>query len=191
MASKPPATPGALEDRSVSITRGNLLALPVVAAAFGAAFGLHIAVWGSRSLAPIAPPSIWVLLAVLLSIPGHEGLHAVGLLLAGASRTAIRIGIDWKTMTPSAYSTAPVSARSYRLALALPAFLLGVVPSAVGIGINSGGLTFFGAANIALAGGDVVIMGLLRDLAGSALVLDHPNRMGCVVVRAPDEHATA
>ncbi len=173
------------------MTRGNLLALPVLAVTFSAAFGLHIAVWGSGSLAAIAPPSTSMLLAVLLSIPGHEGLHALGFLLAGASRTTIRFSIDWKTMTPSGYSTAPVSASGYRVALVLPAFLLGVVPTAVGIGINSGGLTVFGAANLALAGGDVVIMGLLRGLGGSALVLDHPNRMGCVVVRAPDQHATA
>lgn len=178
-----PVTTDSEEDRSVSIPRGTLLAMPFIVLAVVGVLGAYASTWGLQSLSEHLPPSRWVVLALVASLPVHEGIHALGFLVAGASPTAVRLGVDWKTWTPYAHCTTTIPARRYRFALALPAVLLGVVPSGIGIALHVGELAVIGAWGLALASGDIVIIMLLRGVTGTALVRDHPSRFGCVVVR--------
>jgi hypothetical protein len=128
---------------------------------------------GAESLAELG-----MLLAVLaISIVVHEGLHGIGYLLGGAKRNEVSFGV--KQMTPYAHCKAALRVNGYRLAVALPGLILGILPGMAGIAIDNTMLTLFGGVMLGAAGGDIIILWLIRGAPRTALVLDHPSEMGC------------
>lgn len=125
----------------------------------------------------------WVFFpAFLVAIVVHEGLHAVGFLLAGAPRRALHFGMDRKTLSPYAGCRIAVRVSAYRLAVLLPGLVLGVLPWVYGMAAGVGWAAVWGALMILTAGGDAIILWIVRDLDGGTLVLDHPSRAGCQIV---------
>lgn len=68
----------------------------------------------------------------------------------------------------------------------MPLLLLGVLPSLLAIVGGQGGMMAFGLFFTFAAGGDMLILWLLRDVPGDALVEDHPVRAGCYVLPATE-----
>ncbi len=184
-------------DRSVSLVEANLK---------GTLFGLAPALivvlvhlWFHRALDvwPRDPSNFVVflgqlalmLLIIIAGVIAHEGLHALGWMAAGRlPPSAIAFGIDHQTGSPYAHARQPMAINAYRFGAALPAFGLGVVPALIGIGANLPAFTAFGALFLLAAGGDLLILWLIRDDPGHALVIDHPSRAGCeVLVPLADE----
>ncbi len=64
----------------------------------------------------------------------------------------------------------------------MPAVLLGILPSILGILTGNGYITIFGLFFILAAGGDIFILWLLRKVKAGVLVEDHPKRMGCYII---------
>jgi hypothetical protein len=124
-----------------------------------------------------------LLLVAVISIVVHEALHALGFIfIARAPRSSVHFGVDRRTLTPYAGCKAPVRASAYRAACLLPGIVLGLIPSALGIAIGNAPIAVFGAWMLAAAGGDLAAVIAMRRVSGSALVLDHPSRVGCRVV---------
>jgi hypothetical protein len=119
----------------------------------------------------------------------HELLHAAGFILLGrVQRSAIRFGFQWKTVTPYAHCSVPVAAGQYRMAVALPGLLLGLVPCIIAVTIGSGWLLIWGVLMSMAAGGDVAILWAIRTVDRDAPVLDHPTKAGCLVGVSGDIH---
>ncbi|HYW10313.1 MAG TPA: DUF3267 domain-containing protein [Longimicrobium sp.] len=183
-ADSPPAP---AYDRSVSMARANVLALlviPVVAAFVLVPFAL---LHGTGALGGawnrITAP--WMFIPfVLISIVVHEGLHGVGFLAAGAPRSSLKFGVQVRTLTPYASCTVPLPVRRYRFAAALPALGLGVLPMLASWVTGSADLAWVAAWMLAFAGGDLLILWLIRDLPPETQVIDHPERAGCRIVPA-------
>jgi hypothetical protein len=76
----------------------------------------------------------------------------------------------------------PLPASRYRVAVALPGLLLGLIPTVAGIALQSEELTLYGAIMLVGAVGDMLILWLLRSVRGDTLVLDHPTRAGFQIV---------
>lgn len=172
-------------DRSISLERANTLVLalipPIAVVVFAPlllAGGADVVAQGWRDL---ARPLLFIP-ALLLVIVVHEGLHALGFLLGGAPRESIHFGIHRPTLSPYAGCRLPLETARYRLAVALPALVLGVLPWLAGIALGIGGLVVFAFWMLLFAGGDLLILWLLRDLPPHVLVLDHPTRAGCTIV---------
>lgn len=172
----------------MSIARANAFAvlwLPVAGALVLLPFVL---VWGQPALGagivPLLP--LGILLPLLAgSIVIHELLHAAGFLVLGRlPRKMVRVGIHRRTLTPYAACQAPVPAAVYRGAALLPAVVLGVVPGIVAVIFGLGGVAGWAAVMLALAGGDVAAVWAIRRVPARTMVLDHPSRVGCTVVRA-------
>jgi hypothetical protein len=181
------APPAPEHDRSVSMARANVLALlviPVVAALVLVPFAL---LHGTDALggawSRIAAPLVFIPF-VLISIVVHEGLHGVGFLAGGGSRAALRFGVQVRTLTPYASCTVPLPVRRYRFAAALPALVLGVLPMLASWVTGSADLAWVAAWMLAFAGGDLLILWLIRDLPPETQVIDHPERAGCRIVPA-------
>jgi hypothetical protein len=74
-----------------------------------------------------------------------------------------------------------VAVASYRRIVALPAFVLGIIPVCAGTVSGVGWLTLYGFLMLVGAGGDFVIFWKLRNVPPNAYVLDNPERAGCWV----------
>jgi hypothetical protein len=173
-------------DRSVSMLAANLLVLlstgPVVA-------GLALAFasrWGWPALAQgvwsLLEPSVLVL-TVLPGVIAHELLHALGWAIsARRPLSAIRIGVNWRGVSPYAHLKDPMPVQAYRIGAILPAVVMGLLPAGVAIVLGKPLLMAWSLFFLFTAGGDFVVLWLIRDVDAGKLVQDHPTRAGCRVL---------
>jgi hypothetical protein len=114
----------------------------------------------------------------------HELIH--GLCFAyfsGKPLSSVEFGVHWKTFTPYASLPAePIPARAYRIGAAMPGLVLGVVPYLVGLATGNVWVTLFGVVFTWGAGGDALILLLMRGVGPRELVEDSPTRVGCYVL---------
>lgn len=124
-------------------------------------------------------------IAILLAgIIVHELLHGLAWgMFAKEGWKSIKFGIIWKYLTPYCHSSELLSVNEYRIGTLLPAIILGFIPSIIAIITGSPGLMAFGFFFSFAAGGDFLILWLLRNEKASTLVQDHPEKVGCFIVR--------
>ena len=165
----------------VATAAAILVAVPPVAALAG----LHRALNGPGSIGAaldsfLAAPWIWIP-ALILGIVGHELIHGLVWALTGRlPLRAIRFGMNWKALSPHAQCTVPLTAAAYRQGAAAPGLLLGIVPAVAGAIIGAGAVAAFGWLMTLGAGGDMVVLWLIRRVPRDVLVHDHPSRAGCI-----------
>ena len=130
---------------------------------------------------------LWLLALLIAGIVLHELLHAVGWIYFGRIRLQdVRFGVQWKTLTPYAHCTVPIRASAYRAGTLLPGLLLGLIPGLAGVLLGSFFLVVLGFIFTFAAGGDFLILWLLRSVPPDTLVEDHPTKVGCYVLE-PEE----
>jgi hypothetical protein len=172
-------------DRSISIARANVFMLLITVPLIAVLIALYLAVWNAGDLvAGLVRFLRWrvVVPTLVIGIPLHEAIH--GLAWVGLGRrplSDVRFGFQWKTITPYAHLQVPVDATAYRWGAAMPAIVLGLLPYLVGLVLGEGWLAWLGLLFIFTAGGDLLVLWLLRGVDGEALTEDHPSRAGCYV----------
>ena len=173
------------DDRSVSMLRANIGALvlvgPPVAALTALFIGIHS--WPALYM-PLMDASLVVcVLLLIVGIVAHEALHALAwVLAANPPKGSVRLGFQWKTVTPYAHCSASMNARAYRVGAITPGIVLGVVPMVIGLAFGLGGWMSFGILFTIAAGGDALIIWLLRGVPSHRMVRDHPSRAGCLLL---------
>lgn len=176
-------TPG--EDRSISMARANVLALATMPVTAALVMVPYVLLHGVRALAGgwngVMGPLVFIPL-VLVSVVVHEGLHGLGFLMSGVPRSSLRFGVQRQTLTPYASCTVAVEARRYRFAAALPALVLGMIPAIIGWATGWAPAAVYAVWMLWFAGGDLLILWIIRDLPAQTLVIDHPDRAGCRIV---------
>ncbi len=184
------------EDLSISLARANVhtlaVSLPLVGLMLLAYLGLSPA--GVAPTAALTLPSTLLFLVVLVAgILTHEAIHGLAWAFFGRlPLRRIRFGFQASTLTPYAHALDPLPARAYRLGAVLPALLLGGLPFLVGTIVGSPSLALFGMIFVFAAGGDLLVLWLIRAVDARALVQDHPSRAGCIVLpHAPAERPHA
>jgi uncharacterized membrane protein YjgN (DUF898 family) len=173
----------AVIDRTMSPVFVNVAGTGLTLVIVFAVLALYALAWKSNPLAVFnSSATLEVLLIALAvffaSIIVHELLHGLGYRMGGASRSAVRFGFQWKALLPYAHCTVPLKASAYRLAVALPGLVLGLLPAALGILIGSDMLALYGAAMLAGAAGDIMTLALLLPLKPETRVQDHPSKPG-------------
>jgi hypothetical protein len=174
------------QDRSISMAKANLyaflVAVPLVAL-LAAAFAL---LRGKETLGEGAERffTFSIFLPVFaVGIVVHELIHGIAWMAAARLPfSEIRFSFDRKTFTPFAHAKRPMPARAYRIGLFLPCLLTGLLPCAAAVAVGSGFLMAAGLFFTSVAGGDLLVLWLLRGVGPGELVQDHPTRAGCVVV---------
>lgn len=151
---------------------------------------LYVLLWGSEQLAQGFKVLFESLLVPVLGLVGgavlHELIHGASWALLGRkSWRYIKFGFDWKTLIPYAHIQVPITARAYRWGAFMPGLVMGLVPCLVAMLTGSGWLLVAGAFFVLAAGGDFVVLWLLRGVPAGALVEDHPSAVGCRVVEPP------
>ena len=180
--------PGGPLDRSASLVTANLAALGLAVPVLAALVGPFAAVWGWDAL--VSGAAWWfsrplvMFGALAAGVLAHEGLHALAWRLASPLPPgAVRLGFNWKALTPYAHCSAPMPARAYRIGAATPGVALGLAPAVAALVLGSGALMTFALLFTLAAGGDALILLLLRGVPPGARVTDHPTRAGCLVER--------
>ena len=176
--------PGA-RDLSLSMRQVNLMAIPVALIPALAIILLYAAVHGwsgfAATVSILRQPgtSLSILVGGIIL---HELLHGAAWAYYGQrSLSAITFGVHWATLTPYAHCREALTVEAYRIGALVPAIVLGLVPSLLAVFGGVPWLLFPGVLFSAAAGGDLLIIWLLRKERGSAMVLDHPDRAGCIV----------
>ncbi len=166
-------------DKTMSVQRANLIAALLMIPAYLLATLPFVILWGRLPALSEASLKqlVWILALFILGIVFHEGLHALGYRMGGATRQEIRFG--FKYFSPYAHCQQPLKLKDYRRAVALPGLILGIAPGLLGLALGNDGLTLFAAIMLIAATGDALILWMLRDAPPEAMVQDHPTLMGC------------
>lgn len=178
-------------DVSISMARATVFTLAISVPLVALLVGLYAAFSSNAAsgMQVIGPMDVLLFVVALAAgVVLHEAIHALGWLWFGhVSRTHIEFGFQFRTLTPYAHATEPMAANGYRAGTVLPAVMLGVLPFAVGTVLQSPGIALFGILMTFAAGGDLLVLWLMRKVGPHALVQDHPSRAGCIVLeRSPD-----
>jgi hypothetical protein len=165
--------------------RVNLLTLPVALVPLLVTLLPFLLLWGGKMLL-VGGEALMTWYMILPALVGgillHEIIHGLSWAYFGRKPLrSIRFGIQWKTLTPYAHCTEPMSARAYRLGAVMPGLLLGAIPSVLGLVTGSGAWTIYGAIFLVAATGDGIVVWVIRQVPGDVLVEDHPARAGCYV----------
>jgi hypothetical protein len=173
-------------DLSVSMVKANVLAVLLTSPLLVALATVFAARWGwslvGHGLFEFVNYRVAVPAAVL-GILAHEVIHAVSWALASRRRLSdVAVGVQWRSITPYAHPRDPMAARPYRIGAVMPGLVLGVLPAVAAIILGWPTLLVFGLVFTMAAGGDLLVLWLIRGVAPSQLVQDHPTRAGCMVL---------
>jgi Putative zincin peptidase len=125
---------------------------------------------------------------MLLGIIAHEFIHGLTWsLFTKKGLKSISYGILWKSLTPFCHCDEPLSVRHYIIGAIMPAVILGFFPLIIAIFIGSLGFFIFGIFFTFAAGGDFMIINMLRKENPNNLVQDHPSKIGCFLYKSMND----
>ncbi len=171
-------------DLSVSMLRANIVAFFIMIPVAVFQFILFYMLYGlKKTEITVYLLNLLLFLALLIaSIMVHELIHGLAWMGFGKKAfSAIKLGVQWKTLTPYAHLKVPIEVNAYRIGGFMPGFVLGILPFSLSLILGDSNLLWFGIIQTAAASGDWLILWLLRNVKGGMLVEDHPSRAGCYV----------
>jgi len=129
-------------------------------------------------LSPLVMLVVFVLGAVV-----HELLHGfTWAVFCKRGLRSIRYGVHWKMLTPYSHCTEVLPLKQYAIGGMMPGLVMGLLPALAGIITGELLLYLFGVFFTMAAGGDLLILWMLRHQKSSDLVQDHPEKIGCYVL---------
>ncbi|MFB6279043.1 MAG: DUF3267 domain-containing protein [Salinibacter sp.] len=169
---------------AMPIGRAQVLALVIVGIFALLALLPHVLIWGvPEAASSISPMDIFLFGGLFITgVVVHEGIHGLGYRWGGAAWSEIEFGFNWSGLAPYAHCTDPLRCGPYRWAVALPGLVLGALPLAAGLTAGHWGTTLFAFAMLAAAGGDALLLWMIRAVPQNAWVQDHPRKMGALVL---------
>jgi hypothetical protein len=171
-------------DVSISMSeaslKATLLVVPLAVLQIVPFFWLH----AMQSLAFPAQTDITVFgFLLIFGILAHELIHLfTWMFFAQKPLKAFKLGFQWKSLTPYAHCKEPMDIRAYRIGTFAPGFLLGILPWLVSLFTGDMLLMAFGFTYTTAAGGDFLILWLIRNIKPNTLVEDHPTNAGCYII---------
>ncbi len=121
---------------------------------------------------------------LILGIVLHELIHGITWAkFAKEGFKSIKFGVLWKMLTPYCHCKEALTVKQYIIGAITPAIILGIIPAIIAIMIGNLGLLIFGMFFTMAAGGDFLIINLIRKESSSDLVQDHPSEAGCFIYR--------
>lgn len=115
-----------------------------------------------------------IIVAYLVLIVVHEGIHALAMLMVGVPRKNIRFGVILKQGMAYCACDVPLTADKYMFVLILPLIVTGIIPWILSTVFLNIIYTCMFIGMIAGAAGDLSMILKLTKYSSSQLVLDHP-----------------
>jgi hypothetical protein len=176
------------KDLTVSVWKALLFAMALLPLVL-LLYWIYLLIWdpqGSEGSSGGTYGTAALIAALVVFVGGvvvHELIHGLSFAyFGGKPLSSVQYGVHWKWLTPYAHFPEPIPARAYRLSLAMPGLVLGAVPYLVGLATGNGWVMLFGLVFTWGAGGDALILLLMRGVGPRELVEDSPTRVGCHVV---------
>lgn len=134
------------------------------------------------SMLPTFRPSLLFFFFFVAGIILHELIHGIfwSFYLKNGFKS-IKFGMVWKYITPYCHSKEPMKTRHYIIGGIMPAILLGFIPAIIALITGDFGLLVYGIIFTIAAGGDFLIIWMLRKEDKNGYVLDHPSKVGCII----------
>ena len=171
-------------DLSISMARANAIVIVITIPVVLLQFSIFIPLHGMENLEPTWN-SVLLIVVVLLGVVFHELIHGMSWVIFGRKPfSALKFGFQWKTFTPYAHLEEPVDISAYRMGAFMPGFLLGIIPYLLSLVLADGNLFWFSLVHTSAAGGDWLILWLIRHVQADRQVEDHPTQAGCYVLEA-------
>jgi hypothetical protein len=170
-------------DVTISFWKANLYAIISVLPIFIILYFLYSFIWAEPAISFNFPYWLFYLIGVVI----HELIHGLyAMKFSKQGMKSIKFGFAWKTLTPYCHCKEPLTARDYRIVLLSPLIILGIIPTIIGLIIGHNGIYGFGLLFILAAGGDLIIFWKLRNENKNILVLDSPDKCGCIIYETED-----
>lgn len=171
-------------DLSISMARANVIVLLLSMPLFVVQFAIFVLSQEVEDIELTFNPAL-LMIAIILGIATHEIIHGLSWMVFGHKPlSVIKFGFQWKTLTPYAHLKEPVEVNVYRIGTFMPGFILGILPYVLSLLLNDGNLFWLGLVHTAGAGGDWLVLWLIRNVKSGTLVEDHPTNAGCYVLEA-------
>lgn len=169
-------------DLSISLAQANVVVIFITIPVVMLQFAIFILLHGMEALEPTWN-SVFLIVVVLLGVVFHELIHGISWVIFGRKPfSAIRFGFQWKTLTPYAHLKEPVEVNAYRLGAFMPGFILGILTYILSLILADGNLFWFSLIHTSAAGGDWLILWLIRNVQAGMQVEDHLTHAGCYVL---------
>lgn len=175
---------------AINIISANIFALilgGVAGVVFAIAFFRLQPDWFHRSISSVAD-IFWFLLAMVLGIPIHEGIHGLtwGLVNKGGFRH-VSFGVIWKYLTPYCHYSEPMTRGRYIAGALMPCLILSIIPAVASLFNGNIFWLIFGIIYISGAAGDLWMTWLMLKEPKDAMFLDHPSEAGFYVIEKADK----
>lgn len=173
-------------DLSIPLWKANIYSFPIFILSLIVTVFPYSYLWGTEKVYSKFSSTSNFLLLILIFVIGivlHELIHAISwVAFAKIPFSKIKFGFNVRSLSPYTHCGEAVTAKVYRIALLIPAIILGFIP--VIISFVTGSVWFFvmGLLFTVTACGDFLIFWLIRKVKNDQLVADHPERAGCQVV---------
>jgi hypothetical protein len=136
-----------------------------------------------------APWADWhqyaLLLSVIVLLPLHEGIHALGLVwFAKVAWADIQFGVMWRVLMPYCGCKVPISVRAYRRMALLLLGVTGMVTVLALLLFPASWLGLLAGIAISACVGDVWVAVKLARFDGDLFARDCPSAIGCDVLSA-------
>ena len=171
-------------DLSISMASANIVVMFIIIPVVILQFSIFILLHGMKNLEPTWN-SVVLIVVILLGVVVHELIHGISWVILGHKPlSAIKFGFQWKTLTPYAHLKEPVDVHAYRLSGFMPGFILGILTYILSLLFGNGNLFWFSLIHTSAAGGDWLILWLIRKVQAGRQVEDHPTKAGCYVLES-------
>lgn len=170
-------------DLTIDVVKANVLAILVMAP-----FVVLVTVWylvvnGGRLGELSLSDMLLLLVALLVLLVAHEGIHGLVWGLCAPSRfKSIEFGIVWSTLSPYCTCAEPMGKGQYLLGSAMPTLVLGFGLGIAAIYTGTVSLLYLSALMILGGGGDfcIILKLIAYRPAGETVYCDHPYELGLV-----------
>jgi len=167
-------------DLSISMVRANVIVIVLSIPLIALQIALFISLYGAQGTEVSIIP---LFVIIVLGIFVHELIHGVTwIIIGGKDFSAVKFGFQWKTLTPYAHLKEPMEFNVYRISVFMPGLLLGILPYLLSLLLADANLFWFSLIHTSAAGGDFLILWLIRNVKAGSLVEDHPTNAGCYVI---------
>ncbi|MEJ8801548.1 DUF3267 domain-containing protein [Pontibacter sp. H249] len=180
---------------TMSAAKANMYALYFIFPILGLYLAAYILVWPeqftfSNLRGLVAAHKTWLLLspAVMLVVfvlgaIVHEMLHGfTWAIYCKHGLKSIKYGVYWAMLTPYCHCKEVLPLRPYILGGIMPGLVMGLLPAIAGLMLGNALVFLFGLFFSMAAGGDLLVLWMLRHQKREDLVQDHPEKIGCYVL---------